>query len=55
MSDLDFILELLSRMAEAEKDKTSIHTELSMIGWNRKGVSVNLTFDDGKLTGISVY
>jgi len=53
MSDLDFILELLSRMTE--KDKASIHTELSITGWNRKGVSVNLTFDEGKLTGISVY
>lgn len=52
MSDLDFIIELLSRM----KDKDpSVHYDLSVAGWNRNGVKVDLTFDEGKLVYISIY
>ena len=52
MSDLNFVLELLLRMADKDK---SVHYDLSVSGWNRKNVKVDLTFDEGKLVYISVY
>ena len=55
MSDLDFIWELLHRTVKMIENEREINPDLNVAGWNRGSVDVRLTFDDGKLTGISVY